>query len=91
MYKIFATIYLVTSIYSFPFAQQQMGAYMAYGAETKYFTAQNFSVFQSSNGYLWIGTQNGLVRFDGKQYKNYFSDYSNPNSPSDNSIVDIVE
>src|SRR6185295_2914229 len=73
------------------FSQQQMGSYIAYGPEAKYFSGLNFSVYQSANGYLWIGTQNGLVRFDGKRYKNYFPDHSDPDSPSDNSIVDIVE
>lgn len=64
---------------------------MAYGPECTFFANTNYAVCQSSNGYLWFGTQNGLVRFDGKRYRNYFSDYANPNSPSDNTIVDITE
>jgi ligand-binding sensor domain-containing protein/two-component sensor histidine kinase len=72
-------------------AQQQMGSYMAYGPEAKYFSNLNYSVYQSKNGYLWFGTSSGLVRFDGKRYKNYFSDYANPNSLSDNTIFDIAE
>jgi ligand-binding sensor domain-containing protein len=72
-------------------AQQQMGQYMAYGPEAKYFSNINFTVYQSKVGFLWIGTQNGIVRFDGKRYKNFFSDYTKPNSPSDNTISDIVE
>jgi signal transduction histidine kinase/ligand-binding sensor domain-containing protein len=73
------------------FAQQQMGPYMAYGPESKYFSNLNFTVYQSKAGFLWIGTANGIVRFDGKRYKNFFSDYTNPNSPSDNTIPDILE
>lgn len=68
-----------------------MGSYIAYGPETGYFSGLNFSVYQSANGYLWIGTPNGVVRFDGKRYKSFFSDYSDNNSPSDNTIVDIAE
>ena len=59
--------------------------------ETKHFANLNYSVYQSKNGYLWFGTSNGLVRFDGKRYKNYFSDHSNPNSPSGNIIVNFAE
>jgi ligand-binding sensor domain-containing protein/two-component sensor histidine kinase len=72
-------------------SQQQMGSFMAYGPEAGCFSGINFSVYQSKNGYLWIGTPNGIVRFDGKHYKSYFSDYSDNNSPSDNTIVDIAE
>ena len=72
-------------------SQQQMGSFMAYGPEAGCFSGINFSVYQSKNGYLWIGTPNGIVRFDGKRYKSYFSDYADNNSPSDNTIVDIAE
>jgi signal transduction histidine kinase/ligand-binding sensor domain-containing protein len=82
------SLLLITSISS---SQQQMGPYMAYGPEAGYFSGLNFSVYQSANGYLWIGTPNGVVRFDGKRYKNFFPDYSDGNSPSDNTIIDIAE
>jgi streptogramin lyase len=91
MYKLILSITLLLSLDAALIAQQQMGPYMAYGPEAKYFSDLNFTVYQSKAGFLWIGTQNSLVRFDGKRYKNYFADYTNPNSPSDNSIVDIVE
>jgi ligand-binding sensor domain-containing protein/two-component sensor histidine kinase len=68
-----------------------MGPFMAYGPETRHFAALNYSVYQSKNDYLWFGTSNGLVRFDGKRYKNFFSDHSNPNSPSGNIIVNFTE
>jgi len=86
-----AILFLIFLISRIALSQQQMGTYMAYGPEAKYFSGLNFSVYQAANGYLWIGTQNGLVRFDGKRYKNYFPDHTNPDSPTDNAIMDIVE
>lgn len=71
--------------------QQLAGNYLAYGPEAKYFSNLNYRAYQSAAGYLWFGTVNGLVRFDGKRYKNYFSDYTNPNSPGDNLIFDIAK
>ena len=68
-----------------------MGPFMAYGPESPYFANLNYSAYQSKNGYLWFGTSNGLIRFDGRRYKNFFSDHSNPNSPSDNIIVNFAE
>lgn len=85
---IFLSVFFCSSRLS---AQQQMGSFMAYGPEVKYFSNLNYRVYESKNGYLWFGTLNGLVRFDGKRYKNYFSNPSDPNSPADNVIFDITE
>ncbi len=71
--------------------QQQMGPYIAYGPEAKYFSNLNYSVYQSKNGYLWFGTSSGVVRFDGKRYKNFFANFTDSNSTSDNIIFDITE
>jgi ligand-binding sensor domain-containing protein/two-component sensor histidine kinase len=64
---------------------------MAYGPETKYLSGFNYKVYQSNTGYLWVCTMNGVVRFDGKRYNNFFSDYLNPNSPTDNIVSDVTE
>ncbi len=56
MYKLILSITLLLSLDATLFAQQQMGAYMAYGPEAKYFSNLNFTVYQSKAGFLWIGT-----------------------------------
>jgi ligand-binding sensor domain-containing protein len=35
--------------------------------------SQVLSIYQDQKGYLWIGTSNGLSRWDGNQFKNYVS------------------
>jgi ligand-binding sensor domain-containing protein/two-component sensor histidine kinase len=91
MIKIYVSI-LAAILFIRPLAAQQLaGSFIAYGPESKFLSAQNFTVHQSSGGYLWIGNQNGLIRFDGKHYRNFFADHTNPNSPTDNSVVDITE
>ncbi|RYY66572.1 MAG: hypothetical protein EOO13_15625, partial [Chitinophagaceae bacterium] len=72
-------------------AQQQIGNFMAYGAETRFLSGMNYRVFQSRTGYLWICSLNGIIRFDGRRYKNFFSDYLNPNSLTDNIVSDVAE
>lgn len=91
MHKIGLSILIVVFTNFIAAAQQPFGAYMAYGPESKFLAAQNYTVHQSRLGYLWIGNQNGLVRFDGRHYKNYAAEHANPNSPADNNIFDIVE
>ncbi len=49
------------------------------------------SVFQSSDGFMWFGTINGLVRYDGYEAKAYRHVHDDPNSLSGNMVVDIVE
>lgn len=48
-------------------------------------------VYQDSKGFLWIGTDFGLNKFDGNVFINYYSEINNPNSLSGNHIVDILE
>jgi len=47
--------------------------------------------FQDSRGYLWIGTQDGLNRYDGYNFKIFKNDPDNPNSISYNSILAMEE
>jgi PAS domain S-box-containing protein len=49
------------------------------------------AIFQDSKGYLWIGTQDGLNRYDGYTFKIYKHDSDDPASISHNSILAIEE
>lgn len=42
-------------------------------------------------GYMWIGTNGGLNRFDGQSFKSFKYDPSNPNSLSNNFVNKIFE
>ena len=50
-----------------------------------------FCIRQDSRGFLWLGTKEGLNRFDGFQFKRYFTEKDNPNSLSHNKVFDILE
>jgi ligand-binding sensor domain-containing protein/signal transduction histidine kinase len=45
------------------------------------------SIYQDSSGYLWFGTYNGISRFDGKEFKNFFV----KDGLLDPLIIDIME
>ncbi len=48
-------------------------------------------IFQDSYGFLWIGTENGLNRFDGYNFKVYKQELSDSGSLSHSWIWDIYE
>ncbi|NJL12747.1 MAG: hypothetical protein HC913_06985 [Microscillaceae bacterium] len=48
-----------------------------------------FSIFQSQDGYLWLATYDGLVRFDGLQFENFNTANVSPLLTSN--FLDIVE
>lgn len=47
------------------------------------------SMVQDHQGFIWIGTQSGLNRFDGYQFKEYKHDPNNPNSIAGNYVRTI--
>jgi PAS domain S-box-containing protein len=49
------------------------------------------AMLQDSQGYLWIGTQDGLNRYDGYSITQFKHDKENPNTLSHNSIISIYE
>lgn len=47
-----------------------------------------YTIAQDSQGYLWVGTGNGIFRFDGKVFKNYLNPKTSKNSFVTSSITD---
>ena len=48
-------------------------------------------VFQDSEGFLWFGTRNGLSCYDGYSFQNYYHQYEDSCSLSNNDISQIDE
>jgi signal transduction histidine kinase/CheY-like chemotaxis protein/ligand-binding sensor domain-containing protein len=48
-------------------------------------------IIQDSRGFMWIGTRNGLNRYDGYKFVTYRYDSKNDNTVSNNMITDLVE
>lgn len=46
----------------------------------------DLAIAQDHDGFLWIGTQQGLLRWDGYQYRHYRADRNNPFALADNFI-----
>jgi signal transduction histidine kinase/ligand-binding sensor domain-containing protein len=50
-----------------------------------------FKIVQDKRGFIWIGTMNGLNRFDGLSFKSYFFNTKDSHSIPGNTISDIVK
>ncbi len=61
----------------------------SWGVEDGLPDSEAISVRQAKDGYLWIGTLHGLVRFDGNQFR-VFNEMNTPGLPSDG-IVFLYE
>jgi ligand-binding sensor domain-containing protein/signal transduction histidine kinase len=49
------------------------------------------SILQDRYGFMWFGTQEGLCRFDGFNFMNFYHDASNVNSLASNTITAIYQ
>ena len=49
------------------------------------------SVYQSRQGYIWLGTSNGLARYDGRHMKVFDSEPGDTTSLSSSRVVSILE
>jgi ligand-binding sensor domain-containing protein/signal transduction histidine kinase len=49
------------------------------------------AILQDRYGFMWFGTQEGLCRFDGFTFTNFYSDPSNTYSPASSNITSIYQ
>ncbi len=52
---------------------------------------QVYAVLQDKNGFMWFGTNDGLNRYDGYEFKIFRNDPKDTNSISDNTIRSLFE
>ena len=64
----------------------------------EHFTSENglsenfvYTVYQDKKGFLWVGTHDGLNRYDGYGFKKFRHDPADSNSLPDNTIYSICE
>lgn len=70
------------------FSQKQCSQlkFKNYGAEQGLAVTTAFSLVQDDNGFLWIATIDGLLRFDGYKFVAYKNNYNDSTSISDNTV-----
>lgn len=69
-------------------AQERVGPFMLYRQLPALAGKRINKVYQGRDGYLWIASSDGLIRFDGRRYRSYFQSAA---GPTDNQIADVLE
>jgi len=87
-----ATIFLVLLIGPcLCFAQQQSLQFEHFGTREGLSQININCIIQDSRGFMWIGSRNGLNRYDGYTFITYRYDARNDSSLSNNMITDLAE
>jgi len=73
------------------FSQPNNPVFHTYGTENGMPQNTITTIHQGPYGFMWFGTQDGLARFDGYEFKTFRHDPRNPNSLGSNFIWDIHE
>lgn len=86
MQLFFFTIFLF-----FQNTQVQTELFRHYDTESGLSNNIVYDIFQDTEGFIWIATENGLNRFDGYEFKKYFHDSEDNISLSSNIVRSITE
>jgi len=68
---VFLKIFLFILSFSSLFFVCQIPGLINYSEEDGLTNSYTYQLRQDSNGFIWIGSDNGLFRFDGKEFKQY--------------------
>jgi len=87
----FKLLLLAQFISLMAFAQNQQIRFERIGTKEGLSDPNALCVSQDSRGFIWIGTRNGLNRYDGHQFRVFYNNPADSGSISSNYIQKIIE
>lgn len=84
-------ILILSSVINSLFAQPGILQFQHYHADNGLPQNSVNCIFQDNQGFIWVGTQDGLCRFDGYAFKTYLHNSLVKNSLSDGYIWSIIQ
>ncbi len=87
--KTFLLIFAFQALWLFSFPQQY--SFPSYSIEQGLSQSVVNCVMQDKDGFIWVGTQHGLNKFNGYNFEVYTFDPSDTNSISNNWIYSLIE
>lgn len=82
MLRSWIKIFILAGVFSFTFSKDFSVKFQRLGIEDGLSQSSVFSIVQDKRGFLWFATQDGLNRYDGKEFRIFRNDLSNPKSLS---------
>lgn len=73
------------------YAQEARLKFQRFGVDQGLTVTTAFSIVQDENGFLWISTIDGLLRYDGYRFTNYKNNFKDSTSLSDNTLSTIFQ
>ena len=70
-------------------AAQPQYLYTRYGVRDGLSSEKIMAITQDKKGFIWIGTDNSLERFDGQRFISFFHDPANPKTIPDGAVLDL--
>lgn len=89
MKKLLFTLFLVLSVPIAAISSSITGRFRSVSVPSGMITSV-FSVVQDSCGFIWMGTDDGLVRYDGSGFKTYRWELENDKSLANNIVNDLL-
>ncbi|MCU4163427.1 hybrid sensor histidine kinase/response regulator transcription factor [Carboxylicivirga caseinilyticus] len=89
MYRFQLIVFL--SILSFSIKAQRIFEFDKLSIKDGFSSSRANSIIQDKNGYIWIGTWNGLNRYDGYEVKEYIPDFRDSATLSNREVVSLCE
>ena len=80
-----------TMLTFFSYGQNQPVTFQRYSSKDGLSSNTIYSIYRDSYGFLWLGTEDGLNRFDGRRYNVYRYDANKENSLMANHISALCE
>ena len=71
--NIIKLFFLLNSFCFYSYAQQGFLSFQNYTTSDGLCDSYILSIAQDERGFIWLGTKEGLSRFDGKQFKNFYA------------------
>ena len=85
-YLALLTVLAVSTLNAAPVATVDSVRFRNFGIASGLSQITSRAIVQDPQGFIWIGTQDGLNRFDGYGFRTYFRDRRDPNSLSDSHV-----